>query len=173
MTRGNGPVPRARVNFTLPVDIIQLLDQYGKEGGNRSGLVSSLLQSYFKGEIGKNGNSAKVVLMQKRIETLSSEMGTLNSALQEMVAASKQEKSQEEDKKEEIRRKIEQWFDVDKFGGIKGWLADQERDGPNQAKLSVKRGLKVLAEKNGASLPQIISLFKEVYPSLGRLLEDE
>jgi hypothetical protein len=98
-------MPNARVNFTLPLDVVQLLDTYGEEGGNRSALVSSLLQGYFKGDIGKNGSAAKVALMQNRIEALSSEMTTLNGALKEMMMASQREKSREEERKEVLREK--------------------------------------------------------------------
>ena len=161
-----------RVNFTLPLEIITCLDEYGKGGGNRSGLVAALLRGYFEGDIGNNGNSAKVALMHKRIEMLSSELTELRSALADTSSRLQEAKGKNDEKNDEIRFKIREWFNVAAYDGIAGWLSDQGRDGPQAARTTITRGLRTIAEKNGVSLPKTIALFKDVYPPLAEFVDD-
>jgi hypothetical protein len=61
---------------------------------------------------------------------------------------------------------------VEKYGGVEGWLAEQETFGKKSAKNNIRNGLRLLSEKNGTSLPNVTVLFKEVYPALGVFLDD-
>jgi len=157
------------ITISLPPDIIELLNKYGRDGGNKSGLIASLLRGYFRGDIQRGGTDARVAMIAAQYEELTAEIRRLGAMLEHEISRRKEEELEAEKRKEEFKQKIREWFNVERFGSEDGWIADQNRDGPDTAQRAVQRGIATLAEKSGFSLPGAVQVLNEVYPKLAAL----
>jgi len=164
---GLNEMGRRNASISLAPDVVDYVDQYMKDGGNLSGLISYLLRGYFTGSDTKMAGVMQTEL-KSRMSSLQAELSKLSEDMNRLNTVTESAKKEEEEKAAGLEPEIRKAFTEMEAGGggVDYWRGIAGGEIQNYVRVRASN----LAGRLGVSYPDMISAVIDIYPALKNYL---